>query len=76
LCILAENMQTAQSIRSVLLSKPIEKLIDKVCRWSGYYSAAIMYNIPALPTDRIYSDADVLDALGIIDKDCRDFWLT
>ena len=77
-CVLAPNndIMYAESVQSVLKSKPIEKLIDKVCRWSGYYSYAIISNIPALPTNKIYTDDDVLDAYGITDLESRKFWLS
>jgi hypothetical protein len=63
MCVLCDTEQEALSVQSVLASKPITFLIDKVYRWSGYYSGAFMHMIPALPKNKIYTDDEVYDLL-------------
>lgn len=63
MCVLCDTEQQAQSVQSVLSSEPITFLIDKVYRWSGYYSGAFIQMIPSLPTTKIYTNDEVYDLL-------------
>jgi hypothetical protein len=61
MCVICNTKDEAESVKSVLASKPIKFLIDKVYRWSGYYSGSFIRMIPALPMTKIYSDQEVLE---------------
>lgn len=63
MCVLTSSKEEAESVQSVLQSTPIKFLIDKVFRWGGYYNALFIKWIPALPTNKIYSDDDVYKLL-------------
>jgi hypothetical protein len=68
MCILCDDKQSALSVQSVLDSRPIRFLITKVYLWSGYYSGSFIKMIPALPTDKIYTDEDVFRELFTKDQ--------
>ena len=74
-CILTETKAEALSVQSVIMSSFWTKMIDKVCRWSGYYSAPLLRNIPALPMNKIYTDEEVLEAYGLKSDKQKEFWL-
>ena len=59
MCVLCDNEEEALSVQSVLASDPIKFLIDKVYRWSGYYSGSFIRSIPKLPTNKIYTVEEV-----------------
>ena len=63
MCVLTNTEDQAKSVQSVLQSAPIKFLIDKVFRWSGYYNGLFISWIPALPTNKIYTDSEVYDLL-------------
>jgi hypothetical protein len=68
MCILCDDRHSALSIQSVLQSRPVRFLISKVYLWSGYYSGSFIKMIPALPTDKIYTDDDVYRELFTKDQ--------
>jgi type I restriction-modification system DNA methylase subunit len=59
MCVLCDSEEEALSVQSVLASEPIKFLIDKVYRWSGYYSGSFIRSIPKLPTNKIYTVEEV-----------------
>lgn len=63
MCILCDTEQEALSVQSVLQSEPIKFLIDKVFRWGGYYNGLFIRWIPALATDKVYTNEEVYQAL-------------
>jgi hypothetical protein len=63
MCVICDNQAQAESVKSVLTSAPVKFLIDKVYRWSGYYSGSFIRMIPALPMTKIYSEQEVYDLL-------------
>lgn len=63
MCVLTDTKEQALSVQSVLQSTPIKFLIDKVFRWGGYYNGLFISWIPALPTNKIYTDDDVYSLL-------------
>ena len=63
MCVVCKTEAEAESVKSVLTSAPIKFLIDKVYRWSGYYSGSFIRMIPALPMTKIYTEQEVYDLL-------------
>lgn len=63
MCILTDTKDKAVSIQSVLQSAPVRFLIDKVFRWGGYYSGLFISWIPALPTNKVYTEDEVYSLL-------------
>jgi hypothetical protein len=63
MCVICDSEEQAKSVQSVLQSEPIKFLIDKVFRWSGYYSGIFIQMIPQLPMDKIYSVDEIYDHL-------------
>lgn len=63
MCVICDTKSQAESVKSVLSSAPIKFLIDKVYRWSGYYSGSFIRMIPALPQNKIYTEQEVYDLL-------------
>ena len=63
MCVLCNTKAQAESVQSVLTSAPIKFLIDKVYRWSWYYSASFIRMIPALPMTKVYTDQEIYDLL-------------
>lgn len=68
MCVLCDSESEADSVKSVLTSEPIKFLIDKVYRWSGYYSGSFIRMIPALAKTKVYQDQEVYDALFTPDQ--------
>jgi hypothetical protein len=69
MCIIVNSEQEAKSIASVMFSAPIKFLVDKVYRWSGYYSKPFIYMIPSLPMNKIYNDDDIYKLLFLPDEE-------
>jgi hypothetical protein len=68
MCVLCANQSEAESVQSVLQSAPVKFLIDKVFRWSGYYSGSFIRMIPELPRDKVYTEDQVYDQLFTPDQ--------
>lgn len=63
MCILCNSEDEALNVQSVMASEPVKFLIDKVFRWSGYYSGLFICSIPKLPTTKIYSTDEIYTLL-------------
>lgn len=59
LCILTDTEAEANSIKSVMLSEPINFLMTKVYNWSGYYSKVFIRSIPKFAINKIWTDDEV-----------------